>query len=470
MLKKLRILFVAIICLFSYLLAAQSPTLFVEAISITGNSKTKAYVIFRECPIEVGDSIPRAELQEYLAFAEQRIMGSGLFVSTKINIPHWDVENGCVVLDIVVEENWYYYIFPIFELADRNFNVWWHDQNRSLDRINYGAEGKIRNFTGHNDNLQVTAQTGYNNKWGLSYTRPFLGEKTNFGFEVKAFMREYKEANYATAEDKQVFLNFEEREELARVNHDVRLGLFYRKGVYLRSSLHLSYRMDRFNQVLDSLNPRLATGDDNQQQFFSLDYVFQLDRRDVFQYPLSGEFFQFEIRKMGLGIYDDVNMLPVRGTMILYRKLSPKVSLNTRQTLSFNLLDQPIPYQFSRGLGFGAQLVRGYDRFTVEGEHFWVGSVEANRLLFSKNIKLGKLMPIKAFKNIPIRAYMALFVDSGFVWAKNPNPSNRLPNTLLLSTGTSLDFVVYNDFVFKFYYAMDKEGRTGLFLNFDYLF
>ncbi len=453
--------------LFPYISEGQ---IVIKEITIEGNKKTKDYIILQECPIKKGDTIAIENIDEKLAFAKSRIIGLGLFVEVDNNIIDWE-DNHEVTLHIKVKESWYFYVFPIIELVDRNFNVWWQDHNRSLKRINYGVEARIKNTTGHNDNFYLNFQTGYNTEFSLKYSRPNITPKSYTGFEISTRYKTFDEVNYISENDKQAFFAFDSRGERAFVSRTIDFALTRRKHLFWRHKLGVKYDQNTYNPLVrDSLNTNLITGLDNELKTFHLYYQAKFNNTDIFQYPLSGWIVQFDIRKQGLGIFKDENLLPVEFFVAYFHKISPKISASISQKARINLLNNELSYNNAKSIGYGSSSVRGYERKTVEARHHWVGKWSINYSLFDKTMNLGKLMPISAFKAIPIRSYFATFVDMGYGYYDLDVPSNRLPNTLLIGYGVSLDFVVYNDFVFRFNYSFDREGNSGLFVHFDYAF
>ncbi len=132
----MRLLFFIFILSLSLTSLAQQKML-VAGIDITGNSKTKDYIILRELPFVKGDSLEAKQLAPAIIQAKQLLMNTQLFVDVQIdtlaNDGQWQIR-------IQVKERWYLLPLPYFRLVDRNFNQWWVDQNRSLDRVNYGMK------------------------------------------------------------------------------------------------------------------------------------------------------------------------------------------------------------------------------------------------------------------------------------------------------------------------------------------
>jgi len=82
-----------------------------------------------------------------------------------------------VVIKINVRERWYLFPIPYFRWVDRNFNQWWNEQNRSLDRVNYGINLRQSNVTGNNDKLNAAFITGYTQQFSFRYQIPFIDKK-----------------------------------------------------------------------------------------------------------------------------------------------------------------------------------------------------------------------------------------------------------------------------------------------------
>ncbi len=132
----MRLLFFTLLLSFS-LTAFGQQKMPIERIEITGNTKTKFYIILRELSFVKGDSLNAQQLGAAMIQGKQLLMNTQLFVDVKIDTltyqDQWQIR-------VQVKERWYLLPLPYFRLVDRNFNQWWVDQNRSLDRVNYGVK------------------------------------------------------------------------------------------------------------------------------------------------------------------------------------------------------------------------------------------------------------------------------------------------------------------------------------------
>ena len=171
---------------FSSFLSAQLDYVVVDEVSFSGNKRTKAATILREMNFSAGDTLLLKDLPEQLETNRKLILNTTLFTLVKVNVSEWGNDNH-IIVSIILQEQWYLFPFPIFELADRNFNVWWSEQNRALDRVNIGLRLTHYNFTGRRDKLKLTTQFGYTQKYELDYSLPYFNKKQTLGFNTNIF-------------------------------------------------------------------------------------------------------------------------------------------------------------------------------------------------------------------------------------------------------------------------------------------
>ena len=226
----MRILFLLFSLSFTQLLFSQNEQVVVTDILIEGNKKTKEKTILRELDFAFGDTIPTIDLISRLRRSEELLLNTGLFTLVRINIKIWNADTNHISINIELHEMWYLYPFYIFELADRNFNVWWEEQERSLKRINYGGRLTWLNLTGRRDLLKATIQFGYTKKFELSYNRPMLGKSQNLGGFAEIHYSNRKEIAYITKDSRLLFKRqFGEPSLLTRFR--LGAGVSYRQGL-----------------------------------------------------------------------------------------------------------------------------------------------------------------------------------------------------------------------------------------------
>ena len=89
-------------------------------------------------------------------------------------------------IDLV--EEWYVWPYPILEISERNFNVWWDDFQSSnykdFSRFNYGVFLNIENFRGLNELLHIKFRKGFKEHYMLRYEVPYLNKLESFGLNT----------------------------------------------------------------------------------------------------------------------------------------------------------------------------------------------------------------------------------------------------------------------------------------------
>jgi hypothetical protein len=125
----------------------------IVSINISGNKKTKGYIILRELPFKTGDSLTFSSIDKTLKQAHDQVYNITLFSDVSIS-PQF-ISASEVVINVVVKEKWYIYPTPQFQLVDRNFNEWIKVYHANLDRVVYGAKFVHYNFSGRRDQLRV---------------------------------------------------------------------------------------------------------------------------------------------------------------------------------------------------------------------------------------------------------------------------------------------------------------------------
>jgi len=437
---------------------AQSKTC-VGGIEIFGNTKTKYFIILRELPFKVGDSLTSSQIGPDFIIAKQQLLNTQLFVDVKIDTAQID---NTMQVRVYVKERWYLFPVPYFKLVDRNFNQWWVDQNRSLDRVNYGIKFTQNNVSGRNDNINIWLITGYNKQFSARYTLPFIDKKLTKGFSIGFAYATQKELNIATANNKQVFFKHRtDAKKLWRID----AAYTYRPDTKKRNTLRLSYSNESIADTILKVQKNYYPGQVATQKALDLSYRYQLIDVSNISYPTDGNYTDLFFMKRFATPAQSFFQMSARQ---LYAK---KVS-----TKSFLLFDMsaayksPIDSVFSnaRLIGYGGMQLRGLEYYVVDGT---AGIVARNAFHYNlKNWILHNPLQTKTHDQIPIRLYCKLFADAGYAYHKYAASSNSLSNTLLYTYGAGLDVVSVYDFVFRIEYSRNQLGRDGLYLQGEFNF
>ncbi len=450
--------------------AAPGDTLTVEEVILLGHRKTRPRVVFREMSFGSGDRIAADEFPEEVGRSYNNLMNTGLFTAAELTYDSTDVRNGGrVVVIVTLHETWYIYPVPVFELADRNFNVWWTEQERSLDRVNVGGKLTYYNFTGQRDRLKVGFTTGYTRSLEASYGFPYLNKAGSIGLDVNFGYLRRREQNFLTRDNRQEFYSDPNSFVYRRSNLD--LGFSYRRKIYVSHNVNLGWRQSEVADTIGRvMNPDFFGGGRTSQRYFRVAYDYQNDHRDIRNYPWNGEFFSLGIAKEGLGIYGERDGLEIHGDYRRYIPFGKHYSFNYALAGKYSLIRTRQPFLENRAIGFGNNGLIGYQFYVVDGLDMLIWRVGLRREILKTKIDLGKFVFIDAFRRIPLRALLSVQFNQGIGNAPFVDSSNALNNILLTGVGAGIDVVLYYDMVAGVQYNRNHLGEDGFYLNLNLSF
>lgn len=436
----------------------------VEEIVVRGNFRTKNEIILREMPLSAGNEISIYALPELLEESRELLLNTGLF--NQVSVAREDTEPGRVRLLVEVQELWYIFPIPVLELADRNFNIWWVEHQRSLERLTYGLDFTHRNFSGYNDKFSLGFKLGYAQKFELSYRRPFVNRSQNLGVNARVQFLRNRELNYETIENKQAFFR-EESENFIYERLRLDLTFTYRNKWRSYHDFALFFNRDKVEDiVIRQLNPDFFPTEKPLYRYFSLSYTYNLDHRDIRPYPLKGFLLKAELKKDGFGIFKDRDALTLRPRYEQYVALHPKWNLANTLSGKYSFVRKPQPYNDNRAIGFREDFMRGYEYYLVDGLDMVLLKTSLRRELFNRNWYLGDWVPLETFRTMPMKCYLSLNQDLGYVNDPFAEGQNDFSGRLLWGKGLGLDMVFFFDKVFRVEYSFNHLMENGLFLRF----
>ncbi|PSK89724.1 hypothetical protein [Taibaiella chishuiensis] len=458
----MRRLFLFVCLLFSVLAHGQADTAvpatekcnYLKAIHISGDRKTRDAIILRELSVHTGNCIPTADLSSVLELNKLRLFNLRLFNDVKIS---WEPLSGdSISMEIFVLDR-----FPIMpggnlEFADRNFNVWWTEQNRDLRRINLGLSINHNNFRGNREVISASAQVGYTQKLGLSYSRPFADKNQRHGYGASIFALQNREIAYMTEFNKLKFLRSDHNYMQRRL--DLAAWYTYRPAYATTHTFELSFHHYWISDSISELNPEFLGGGRTQEDVLQLRYRFEYNGVDNWNYPLTGNRF--------IGTFDQkVALLGGSWQSSLNLHYDQFLKLSKKWYASFILrsrvsIPQKQPYIFRQNLGYEFDYIRGYEYFVIDGSCFGLLRANLKRELLNVRINL----PIRFFQVIPIRVYGKIYGDVGAGYNKYP-VSDNLYNKMLYSGGIGLDIVTLYDIKVRIEYTVNHLNQKALYLH-----
>lgn len=456
---------------FSAVLAQTPPSVIIKNIFIEGNRKTKARLVIRELTFAVGDTIPLSKFGKLLEDNRLRVMNTNLFSQAQLNVKNWQsgdlpVDEVSVVISVI--ENFFLFPVPIFGLADRNFNVWWKEQNRALSRTNYGFSLMHTNMTGQRDPLTATLQLGYTKRIGLSYEIPFVNKKQTIGLFGSSNYGVNRELAVLTKGNKLIF--YKNDEKFVFQNFGVTLGMTVTPGLLTRHVISASFSQQSIDTAIVNRNQDYYLDKRFNQRYLALNYSFSHDTRDMRPYPLKGHLANFGLSKVGLLKSDDVNALTASFKWAQFGKITKKLSFETVAKVRTALIRGQQPYTFTHGLGYSADYLRGYEYYVVDGLDYGLLKNSLHFELFDKTFNLSKYLKwdiLKGFRSFPLKCYLSGNFD--LAHARGPAElakTNALNNRTLYSGGVGLDIVAYYSWVWQIQYSWNDLGEKGVFFHY----
>ncbi|MEQ8473734.1 MAG: BamA/TamA family outer membrane protein [Marinoscillum sp.] len=437
----------------------------IKRIYIIGNDKTKEYIITRELSFKEGDSIPNSQLDKVVEQSRNNVYNTNLFSTVKLE----KLEQDSNIVDIMIklEERWY--VWPSFVLKpiDRNFIDWWTNRDKDFSRVRFGPKLDIYNVRGRKESLRFIGLFGFDRRFIFQYSMPYIDKNQKHGLTFGASSVLNKKMPYETVNHVNNYIT-DTSEYVNQVNREAWSGFLiykYRPSFYDYHYLTLQGYGMQISDDIARLNPNYFGNGDTEQKAFGLSYSYVRDRRNNRNYPLSGHYVFGAVEKLGLGIFKDVNIWRVEA---LYQHY---VNLDNGWYLSASIAGQATsktaPYFNYTQFGEGTYYVRGFEQYIVEGPQNILTRNSIKKRVFDTEFNLGRFMPVKKFRKLPLAIYAKAFTDAGYV-NNYPNyeQSSRLTNIPLYSVGLGLDIVLLYDITFRLEYSYNSEGEFKFAPNF----
>jgi len=177
----LLLLFFFKLCPISFAQEDTSKIIIIKEFKIIGNKTTKENIISREMPFMVNDTIVKTKLNDLLERTKSNLFNTSLFNFVTVEPVYFDENN--ISVYITVEERWYWWPIPIFDIEENNFNTWWVDKD--FDKVNYGLFVAKENFRGRKETAMLLFQAGYTEKIGIKYIVPYVNKRKTNGLSIK---------------------------------------------------------------------------------------------------------------------------------------------------------------------------------------------------------------------------------------------------------------------------------------------
>lgn len=457
--KKLALLSFFFVLLNNSIAQDSTAYVIVNEIKLIGNKTTKEHIIVRELPFQLGDTIWVHEMAKTFERAHSNIFNTSLFNFITIEPVYFN--DTYISVYITVEERWYWWPLPIFDIQETNFNTWW--QTRNFDRANYGMFVVKENFRGRKERVGVKVQGGYTEQLGFSYSIPYLNQKQTQGLSLSFSYSRNREINFSTLDNRRLF--YKNNDKYLKKEIFTKATYEFRPKLYNNHSVQVSYsNVDLVDSML-FYNPNYLEKNQTNIEFLSFTYYLKRDKRNNKAYPTKGYFYDFQFTQNGLGVFDkNTNnsffslsyrkYIPLDKRLYIAGLVKGKTSINNP------------PFYFLGGLGYGSTLVRGYEYYVINGNHYGLFKTQLRYALLDNKVFKVNILPFEQFKKVPLSVYLGTYFDGGYVSENRERFSNFLNKEWLFGGGASIDFVSYYDMVFRFEYSFNNLSEQGLFIHF----
>ncbi len=423
-------------------------------IEIKGNKKTRDYIIKRELPYKVGDVLSKDSLSLLNTIAQQQLFNTALFLETSVSAESLD--SSSVKINIQLKERWYFFPLPYFRWVDRNFSQWWNEQNRSLDRVNYGINLRQGNVTGNNDKLTVGYITGYTHQASVRYQMPFIDKQLKYGLGLGWAQFNQKEINYKTDGNKQVFLK---TEDVIRNGYRANINLTYRPNLFERFALQVGQGNESISDSAYAIAPDFLPNHKKSYSFLDLNLAYSKVRFDYNAYPTKGAstdiaFFQRFSKESNL-------------TAFQFRQVVAKPIASSRfllaESLTIGRIMQQSNYSDRKIMGYGLMQMNGLEYYVVDGNAATLFKGSFHQRIGSYTV----VNPVtkKFLPSVKYTLWIKAFSHLGYVYSQEKNKANPLANSLLRTAGIGLDVISIYDFVLNMEYSINQLGDKGLYLH-----
>ena len=227
-------------------------TVIVKEIILKGNNITKDFIIYRELEFAANDTFSISRFDSLLISSRKNLLNTSLFNFVTFNLEfvrEGNFAKTTVTIDFV--ERWYVWPFPIFELAERNFNTWW--KTKDFSRANYGFFLTMDNFRGRMEKLKVLISMGYDEKYEFSYQIPYINKKQTIGFQLSAGLLQNHETSVFTINDTLQY--FKSENYYPKKKKYIGLQLINRPDIHNSQIFEIKYNQYEFTDSLLELNP-----------------------------------------------------------------------------------------------------------------------------------------------------------------------------------------------------------------------
>lgn len=172
-------------------------------ITIIGNKTTKDHIVLRELAFPKRRHPFKYDFDAKRIRSEENLYNTSLF--NIANLTYLKTPKVTTSVFVIVKERWYVFPLPVFEVVDRNFNVWW--RTKDFSRIVYGGVLSWNNFRGRNETVALAIRLGYIQQINFSYSIPYINKNQHSGLSLGFSYSRNHQTSYQTIKDDITYYN-----------------------------------------------------------------------------------------------------------------------------------------------------------------------------------------------------------------------------------------------------------------------
>ncbi len=451
-------IFVFFIVFLNFILSVYADEYYhVYNVYITGNKITRDKVILQELNIKPNDSILKSETQVILQKARNRIYNLELFNEVKVTLQKRSIDTNLVIIDVIVTERWYIWPVPVFELRDRNLNIWW--QHKSLKRVTYGITGGVENFRGRNETVGISLTQGYSKAAIFFYDVPNLNYKHRIGFNFLCSYSERKEVVYSTAEGKEQF--FRQKTQASRFYRGIRLDFSKRITLLRKLDGYIHYRNFSVSDSVLMLNSMYLLRK-KYLNYLKMGIKYTDNHVDILEYPLKGYFYTIEATDLGI-LSNTFHAVKFKLNYQLYGRLSGKRHFWKYEGLFSGITAKNLPFEEYIFMGYD-HVIRGNEYYVQQGHANTLHSLEYRYVIMKRRLYPMKWIPIRQFRDLPWAMYFTTFYDIGYTYSRI-NVNNPMNNRWLYGYGAGLNILAPYGTVIKVDRSWNQYNESAWYIT-----
>ncbi len=407
--------------------SGNTPLGVIDTIIISGNAKTKDYVILNEMTMHQGGMAT----PEGISFDRSRIYSLGLF--TRVDI-QYDSLGSIHFLLVDVGERWYLIPFPIFGFRDG-------DPKRPY----YGAGILHNNVGGRNQKLYGSLAFGYDPSLIFSFLDPLFDREHRLYAGISF---SFNRVRNRSAIESAISGDFEE------YHYNINGTLGKRLDLYQTVGINLGYQIVSVSQYREGRT--VATDGTDRYIYSTISYTY--DSRDLAEYPTRGTFVGLGITKNGYG-ESLVNYARYSADLRKFVPLPFGFTFGARAQGSV-VSGGTVPTYGHSYFGYGER-IRGYFKTVFEGEDILGSTVELRYALFGPNTYRIQALPLPPeFTVWRFGISLAIFADAGTTWYRGETLTF---NSFHSGYGGGVHFLLPYGYVVRVEYAWN-DYRQGQFV------